>query len=156
VADVRLSALLTQYLSGVSTLAAFPTLPDELLNARPAAGAPSAGEVIVHLSQTEIAWSSWFRQILMTDGPQLVEWALPAATAPLHYDRRSIVTAVGTIAALRHDNVDLFAALTPAQWRRTGEHPELGPTPLRHLVLLASTTLSEELARARRAVNGSS
>jgi hypothetical protein len=152
---VRLSALLTQYLAGVSTLAVFPTLPDELLWTQPAPDAPSAAEVIVHLAQTEICWSAWYRQILLSDAPALVDWSLRDAESGLHYEKRTVLVPVGTITALRHDNVELFAALTPQQWRRPGNHPELGPTPLRDLVLLASTTMIEELARARRAVNGS-
>lgn len=151
---MRLSALLTQYLGGVSTLASFPTLPDELLLARPTPDAPSASEVITQLAEFEIAWSAWFRQILMTDNPPLVEWGFAESVEPLHYDRRDVVASVGTITALRHCNVELFAGLSTAQWHRTGLHPELGAARLRDLVILASTTMLEELSRARRAVNG--
>jgi len=151
---VRLNALLTGYLAGVSTLAEFPTLPDELLYRRPAEDAWSAAEVIHHLADAEVFYSVVYRRVLLERQPSLEAWDDQRASGAMHYRERALINAVGTITALRHDNVDMFAALSPAQWRRTAIHPDQGSMSLRELVLMATDYLGDRLSQARRAVNG--
>ncbi len=147
-------ALLTGYLSGVSTLAAFPTLPDELLYRRPAPESWSAAEVIHHMADAELAWSMIYRRLLTERSPAIAAWDERGYSEKLRYLDRPLLHAVGTVTALRHANVDLFVALKPAQWRRTAIHPDQGPMTMRELVLLATEDMAESLAQARRAVNG--
>ncbi len=152
---MRLSALLTGYLSGVSGLAAFLTLPDELLYRRPADRAWSAAEVIHHLADAEIAWSTLYRRLLTERQPAFEVWDEHLYSDGLRYADRPLFHAVGTVTALRHANVDLFESLKPSQWRRTAVHPDAGPITLRAIVLMASGSMDDRLAQARRAVNGS-
>jgi uncharacterized damage-inducible protein DinB len=151
---VPLNALLTGYLSGVSTLASFLTLPDELLYRRPAPEAWSAGEVIHHLADADIAWSMVFRRVVVERQPAIELWDETRYCERLRYAKRPLLQAISTVTALRHANVDLFASLRPQQWRRTAIHPDAGPMTLRELVLLSTEEMAEGLAQARRAVNG--
>ena len=150
-----LSALLSGYLAGVSGLAAFLSLPDEVLVRRPTQDAWSAGEVIHHLADAEVVRTHLYRRVLVEDEPRIAQWDRERYCVVLNYSSRPLLHAVGSFTSLRHGNVDLFASLTPQQWLRTALHPELGPLTLRELVLDATTGLEERLAQARRAVNGS-
>ncbi len=150
-----LNALLTGYLSGVSTLAEFLALPDELLFQRPAPEAWSAAEVIHNMADAEIAWSLVYRRVLAEHRPDIELWDEQRYSERLRYDERPLLHAVSTVTALRHGNVDLFAVIKPQQWRRGGIHPEQGVMTLKELVLMATEEMADGLAQARRAVNGS-
>lgn len=152
---MHLNALLEGYLSGVSTLATFLALPDEIAYRRPEPQAWSAAEVIHHLADNELAWSLTYRRVLVEHHPPTPTWDSERFAEGLHYPQRPLLHVVGTITALRHANVDLFAAIKPQQWRRAAIHPEQGPMTLKELVLLATMEFEEGLAQARRAVNGS-
>jgi hypothetical protein len=152
---VPLNALLTGYLSGVSTLAEFLALPDELLFQRPAPDAWSAAEVIHNLADAEIAWSLVYRRVLAERRPEIELWDEQHYSERLRYDKRPLLHAVSTVTALRHGNVDLFAVIKPQQWRRGAIHPEQGVMTLKELVLMATEEMADGLAQARRAVNGS-
>lgn len=149
-----LNALLTGYLSGVSTLATFLTLPDELLYQRPAPEAWSAAEVLHNLADADIAWSVVFRRVVVERQPVIEVWDQARYCERLRYPKRPLLHAVGTVTALRHANVDLFVALRPQQWQRTAIHPDAGSMTLRELVLLSTEEMADGLAQARRAVNG--
>jgi len=151
---VPLNALLTGYLSGVSTLASFLTLPDEVLYQRPRSDSWSAAEVVHHLADAEVAWSELYRRLLVEHEPPVAVWDHERYCEVLRYSQRPLLHAVGTVTALRHANVDLLAAIPAQSWRRTAIHPEQGAMTLRELVLLATQDMAELLAQARRAVNG--
>lgn len=152
---MRLNSLLAGYLAGVSTLAEFLALPDEVLLQRPAPTAWSAAEVIHRLADAEIAWAAAYRRVLIEDQPELVVHERDHQRARLRYDKRMLLHSVSTVTALRHGNVDLFAAISTDDWQRRGIHPEQGPMTLRELALTATQEMSDRLAQARRAVNGS-
>lgn len=152
---MHLNTLLEGYLSGVSTLATFLTLPEEIQYRRPQPQSWSAGEVIHHLADTDLAWAQVYRRLLVEHQPTIPLWNAEAYADGLYYAQRPLLHAVSTITAVRHANVDLFAAVKPQQWRRTAIHHEQGPMTLKELVLLATTEFEEGLAQARRAVNGS-
>lgn len=152
---MRVNALLAGYLSGVSTLAEFPPLPDELLFRRPAPEAWSAAEILHGLADAELNWSIGLRSTLLEQRPTFPVPDSAQWPQQLHYDKRPLLSAVATITALRRHTVDLLADIAPQQWRRVALHPGNGPMTLRELVLLATEEFDDGLARARRAVNGS-
>lgn len=152
---MHLNALLEGYLSGVSTLATFLALPEEIQYRRPQPQCWSAAEVVHHLADTDLAWAWVYRRLLVEHQPVIPTWDSAGYADHLYYGQRPMLHAVSTITAVRHANVDLFVAIKPQQWRRTAMHPEQGAMTLKELVLLATTEFEEGLAQARRAVNGS-
>lgn len=146
--------MLTGYLSGVSTLAPFLTLPDELLYQRPAPDSWSAAEVIHHLADAELANSALFRRIIVGARPRVEHWDADEYCEVLCYAERPLMHSVGTITALRHANVDLLSVVATDRWRLTATHPEQGPMTLKEVVLMSTQYMADRLAQARRAVNG--
>jgi len=146
--------MLSGYLAGVSTLASFLTLPDELLYRRPEPDSWSAAEIIHHLADAELVNSMAFRRIIAEDEPMLRSWDEAEYCRALDYSRRPLLHAIGTITALRHANVELLAELSDEQWVRTGIHAVEGRMDLRSVVAEASAHLDEHLSQARSAVNG--
>ena len=85
--------------------AAIDRQSDATLSRRPDAVSWSAKEVVCHLRDVEEAFAGRFEQILVMD----VEPTLVVLSA----DRRAKI-------------LELFAALTPAQWDKAGIHPVQG------------------------------
>ena len=50
----------------------------------------------------------------------------PTFARRLHYDR-PIETSLAVVSAVRDASLDLMAAMTPADWARSGTHSEIGP-----------------------------
>lgn len=151
---MRVNALLAEYYSGVSTLATFVPLPEELLLRRPAPDSWSASEILQILADSELNWAFGLRTVLTERRPTFpipdpADWP-----ERLAYAERPVLSAVATISALRRHSVDLLASIRAQQWKRVALHPVNGPMTLRELVILATNEFDEGLARARRAVNG--
>ena len=107
-------------------------LGDSGLKRSLAPGKWSAGEILCHLADTEIAFSFRWRQTLAEENHTIQtfdqdRWATP-------YARLRAEEAVQAFVALRRWNTALLAGLSPADWEREAFHPELGPLRFETLV----------------------
>jgi len=106
------------------------------LTRRPRPGKWSVRDILAHLSETELLWGCRLRLILGQNGVPLVgmdqdEWAKRYRSV----DPRK---ALATFAALRHSNLELLAALRPADFRRWGRHSQFGRLTIRKIVSMVA------------------
>ena len=119
---------------------------------QPAPGKWSAGEVIAHLAETEIALSVRLRMILTADHPPLAAFDQDAWAAVGHYASRPVESWLALFGALREANTALLARLTPAQWARSGVHSERGPLTLLEIATFMVWHDERHLAQVERAL----
>ncbi len=129
--------------------------------ARPEApGKWSIGEVVDHLTDSELVGSFRFRMVLTQDRPALPGYDQDAWVRRLHPpagDARKVAErALRRFTMLREANVELFERASPADRKRVGLHAERGEESLEHMMkLYAGHDLvhRNQLARIRAAVS---
>jgi hypothetical protein len=124
------AALIESYEAGPRRLeAAFRSVPPEARQWRPAAGAWSAHEVVVHCADSETASSSRIRFVLAEDDPLIVGYDQDAWAIRLDYHAQPIEPALLAIAATRASTAALLRLLPDHLWERAGRHTESGHYP---------------------------
>jgi hypothetical protein len=119
-------------------------LADELLARRPEPGEWSAAELLGHLWDAELAFSSRSRLILAQDDPPLIGYDQDAwARLP----RPGFGELLDAFAALRVANMALLRHTPQPSWDRFGTHNERGRTSFR---LLVETTAGHDRAHLRQ------
>lgn len=108
------------------------TLGPERIRRAPAPGKWSAGEILCHLADCEIAFAFRLRQTLAEDAYTIQpfdqeKWAASYAGLPP-------ADALAAFTALRQWNLLLIAAALPAHAARTVTHPERGTMTFQTLV----------------------
>lgn len=122
---------------------------EELNWARPGRWSPS--QVVFHLLDTELVYSTRFRKLLAQDGGEL-----PAFDQNLWTDTctagRDLANALDTFERLRRDNVAMLRAAVrnPAVLDHSGRHPEYGLLTLRDVVLHLSPHDQNHAGQIRR------
>lgn len=94
---------------------------------QPRPGEWSAGQVIAHLADAEIAMSGRYRWILAQDQPPLVGYDQDLWVEQLHDENDSVEDLIELFEALRKANVALWRRSGPEQRARFGIHSERGP-----------------------------
>jgi hypothetical protein len=102
------------------------------LRKRPSPGKWSAAEIVIHLSEVEIAVGWRVRLVVGQNGVAIQgfdqdAWATRYATA-------DVDTALAVFHALRTANLALYGSLTPEQWEQYGIHSERGKETARRIV----------------------
>jgi hypothetical protein len=102
------------------------------LRKRPSPGKWSAAEIVIHLSEVEIAVGWRVRLVVGQNGVAIQgfdqdAWATRYATA-------DVDTALAVFHALRTANLALYGSLTPEQWEQYGMHSERGKETARRIV----------------------
>jgi hypothetical protein len=122
----------------------------------------SVVEVICHLRDSEEA--SLQRTRLMRDQthPKLTTRDPTKLAIELNYASTSLDSALSAFLKFRADHIEELAALSAAQWERTGEHPSAGEITISgmitHLVAhdgIHLAQISRQLSRSRGSDNGS-
>jgi hypothetical protein len=108
------------------------------LRKRPAPQKWSIVEIVLHLTDSELARSFRIRLILGTPGTPLQAFDQDAWVVALHYDKRSVQKALEEFRVLREANLALFRTLSPKQWKQEGFHAERGKETVESLVRLAA------------------
>lgn len=125
-ADER-QALVDEYKDGYRVVAdALEGVTDAELGARPAPGKWSVGEIVHHLADSEMTAAIRLRRLLAEDHPVIHGYDQAEYARRLHYDR-PIEAALSALRAARETTAELLDRLQPADWARTGTHPEHGP-----------------------------
>jgi len=104
------------------------------LRKRPAPGKWSVGEILAHLSDTEIAVAWRIRQILGSPGTQLQAYDQDVWAAAGRYEKRDPRKSLEMFRAVREGNLTLLKSLAPEQWKQHGIHAERGVETIEHIV----------------------
>ena len=103
------------------------------LTAPPAPGKWSVGQILGHLSETEMLWGYRVRTILATDGVELLGMDQDTWAKNSRYDRLDPKRALDTFRAIRAANLDLFAKLSPREVNRRGFHSQFGELTIKRI-----------------------
>lgn len=103
------------------------------LTTPPAAGKWSVGQILGHLSETELLWAYRIRVILETDGVQLLGMDQDTWAKNSRYEKLDPRRALDTFRAIRAANLDLFAKLSPREVNRHGRHSQFGQITIRKI-----------------------
>lgn len=121
------AALIDQYAAGPARLAAaLATVPAEALQWRPATGAWSVHEIIVHCADSEMNAAGRIRHLLVEPEPLIVGYDQDAWAVCLDYHAQPLVPALAAVTAVRATTVPLLWSLSDADWQRAGRHTESG------------------------------
>src|SRR5262249_26055627 len=104
------------------------------LKKRPSPEKWSAGEIIAHLADAEIAVGWRMRSILGTPGTPIQAWDPDAWAAAGHYPKRDVRKSLETFRVMREANLAMLKTLTPDQWKHFGVHAERGEESIERLV----------------------
>ncbi len=122
---------------------------EELAYNEPKPGGWSTQQIISHLVDCEIVFSTRFRLMLAQDDP-----ALPAFDQNLWAERlqagREANNMLATFELLRRQNLGLLRAAAPAALDRGGLHPEYGRFSIREQVIHIAEHDSNHAAQIRR------
>ena len=113
----EMPGILSQIIQGV---------PEKELRRSPAPGKWSVSEIIAHLADSEVV-SVWrYRQMIeFNDGP-LTPYDQDKWASMGKYSAAEIKESLQLYTMLRKINLDMFARLTPQEWKRGGIHAERG------------------------------
>ncbi len=119
------TAWIARYRAGPDRLeAALALIPDPALQWRPAPGAWSPHEVIVHCADSETNAHMRLRYLLAEPDPVILGYDQDRWAVVLDYHAHPLPLALATIRAVRANTVPLLARLGENDWRKTGRHTE--------------------------------
>lgn len=101
-------------------------VPPQKLRALEGPGKWSVTHVVMHLADSEIVGAFRFRMVLAHDQPPIPGYDQDLWASRLKYNEASLADALDQFTALRHANVRLLGATTPAERERFGIHAERG------------------------------
>jgi hypothetical protein len=154
---------LTGYVSGkepITVMRETPRLLAELIHAwpleklrrPPQPGKWSISEILAHLSETELAVSWRYRQVIEHSGSQVIaydqdKWALWG-----DYPSCDPKDSLEQFRLLRERNLKLLSRLKPEQWELYGMHSERGKETIRRIAELAAGHDINHLQQVERIV----
>lgn len=121
------AALIVRYARGPALLkAALATVPGEALQWRPAPGAWSAHEIVVHCADSETNAHARLRFLLANPEPVIQGYDQARWAQALDYHSLPLEPALATVEAVRANTVPVLTHMTDSDWRRSGRHTESG------------------------------
>ena len=127
-------------------------VPTSKLRKRPAPGKWSVGEIITHLSDTELVGGFRMRLILGAPGTPIAAFDQDAWVISGHYDKRDPRKSLEQFRVLRESNLALLKSLTPQQWKQFGMHSERGQESIEHIVRMFAGHDLNHLQQIERAL----
>lgn len=124
----------------------------EELNRRPRPDKWSVTEIVAHLSETELAASWRFRQILEHSGSAVIAYDQNLWEKWGDYARRDPHESLTQFRLLRQRNLEMLARLAPEEWERFGVHAERGKESMRDLVKMTAGHDLNHLEQIQRAL----
>jgi hypothetical protein len=119
--------LIQQYAEGPAKLsAALAEVPADAVQWRPAPGAWSAHEIIVHCGDSETASASRIRQLIADPAPLIVGYDQDAWATLLDYHAHPLEPALAAVDAARANTVALLRHMPDEIWERQGRHSDSG------------------------------
>jgi hypothetical protein len=118
-------ALIQRYAEGPAQLRnALAQVPAEAMKWRPAPGKWSVHEIIVHCADSETNAHMRIRFILGEKEPRIMAYDQDQWARVLRYHDLPLEPALATIEAVRANTVPLLRAMSDADWKKVGVHPE--------------------------------
>lgn len=118
-------ALIQRYADGPDLLrTALAQVPAEAMKWRPAPGKWSVHEIIVHCADSETNAHMRIRFILGEKEPRIMAYDQDQWARVLRYHDLPLGPALATIDAVRANTVPLLRAMSDADWKKAGIHPE--------------------------------
>jgi DinB family protein len=118
--------LMQQYQNGhTAVVTSLAGITEAELDERPAADAWTSREIVHHLADSETNSYVRLRKLLAEDNATLMAYDEAEWARRLHYGR-SIEPSLAVLKAVRDASAQLLDALSPADWQRSGTHPEHG------------------------------
>jgi hypothetical protein len=118
-------ALIQRYAEGPAQLRnALVQVPAEAMKWRPAPGKWSVHEIIVHCADSETNAHMRIRFILGEKEPRIMAYDQDQWARVLRYHDLPLEPALATIEAVRANTVPLLRAMSDADWKKVGVHPE--------------------------------
>jgi hypothetical protein len=120
-------ALIAQYAAGFEEVArSLEGFPEESLTARLLPGKWSAAEIVHHLADAESIAAQRLRALLAQERPLIHGYDQNAYAARLRYNERPIEPALEAFRAARATTLQLLRTMTEEDWKREGQHTEVG------------------------------
>jgi len=152
---VERQELVQQYRHGhAAVVSSLAGITEAELDERPPADAWTAREIVHHLADSETNSYIRLRKLIAEDNPTLIAYDEAEWARCLHYGR-SIGPSLAVLKAVRDASAQLLDALTPADWQRSGRHPEHGAYSIdTWLEVYAAHAVDhvEQIQRARKGV----
>lgn len=109
-------------------------VPRTRLTKRPAPGKWSVGEILAHLSDTELVGGYRVRTILGAPGTPIQAYDQDKWAEAGGYARRDPRESLALFSTLREANLKLLKSLRPEQWKQSGMHAERGEESIEKIV----------------------
>ena len=120
------AAMIERYRTGMAALeGAIAGITDEELDRPQPDGEWTVRQIVHHLADGEAMSYTRLRRLVADDEPAIQGYDEPTFAKRLHYDR-PIASSFAVVDAVRASSLDLMAALTPADWAKSGTHSEMG------------------------------
>jgi hypothetical protein len=117
---------------------------------RPAPGKWSIAEIVAHLADTEVALGWRMRMVVSEPGCTLQPFDQDAWAAAMRYEKRDPRKSIEQYRSLREANVALLKSLAPADWKKSGMHPERGKQTVATIVQMTAGHDLNHLAQIER------
>jgi hypothetical protein len=108
-------------------------------------GGWSARQVLQHLVEDEILFSTRMRAAIVDPGSTILPFDAERYQANLSYDLVPDTVLLGALLALRTINVELLRALTDDAWARTVVHPEVGDQSVEQIATIFGDHIADHL-----------
>ena len=122
------AALIKDYKNGCRQVAdALKGISEQELDFHRASGKWSAREIVHHLADSEMNGAIRIRKLLVEMNPYVQGYDQDEFAKKLQYSKRPIEPAIKAFEAARETTVEILDRLTEEDWKRMGEHSEIGP-----------------------------
>jgi hypothetical protein len=111
-------------------------IPEEALSVPEAPGRWSLGEVLRHLTDSELVWAFRLRMVLAQERPTLHGYDQDAWADRLRYREVDVEATLREFAAVRAGNLRLLEGLSPEELARVGVHSERGEESVKRMTSL--------------------
>lgn len=119
---------------------------------RPEPAKWSIGEVIAHLSDTEIVGSWRMRSVIGENGITIQPFDQDAWASAFEYRKRDPRRSLETFRILRENNLAMLKEISPETWQNYGMHLERGKETIAHLVRMFAGHDTNHLLQVERIV----
>lgn len=121
---------------------------------QPIAGGWSARQIVQHLLETEILFSTRMRAAITNPGGAILPFDPDRYEAGIPNDQVPEDLLLDALAALRSVNLSVLRALPDDAWEQTVQHPEAGPQTLDRIVEVFGNHVTEHLDDMKKASLG--
>jgi hypothetical protein len=122
------AALIKNYKNGSREVAdALKGISDQELDFHRAPGKWSAREIVHHLADSEMNAAIRMRKLLVEMNPYIQGYDQDEFAKKLHYSKRPIEPSLKAFEGARETTGEILDQLREEDWKRTGEHSEIGP-----------------------------